>query len=737
MLWAGADGFHVMSGSKDSLITCMNTSYVAALNAAATVVGTSGGSPATPESWSAGTCGSLPLLANTPASAGGAAEAINDQGVVVGRSGSAASGTAVEWVGGKVLDLNTLLPANSGWVLQNAFGINSSGQILGSGTLSGQPAYFVLGGGASLSVTVTPTVPPGGLAVGGQLAVPVTVTAGPTAVNNVKVSLTIGAPGAVTVIQTPAGTSGFSLTANQSRTFTFTIQAVKTGQAVLNASASGSGASGSASTSFPVSQKALQITIAAQPGEIRLEADDDGKLVPKTITVRVKLTNTTKDRLTGVQLLSLSPDPANPSQQLDKLAFPKDSLPVQFGTIEAGAGKVKTFTLKVTGDGTYLINALALYSDPTQSGGNGRAVGQGGAFTVDIPLLYFKAIKEDDVKSVVAGGSWYVSGHVKNLSSFQTLCLVPLQPDWTGNAGGLGPHQIGVVPIDDPAPPLAGPLMPGQTISFLMRAQTEDGGSPASMVELHPQATKGTPGDDCNVLAMLAQPALADTDVKLAKDSTQFSVDVTPAPIVAPVSYEEAKLEFIGGYAEGSAQVLAQLYESGLSIYRDYGSIEKLEAALRSGAGRASTAISQLFHSAGVMAWFWITTNEQEHQEFLEQVANDFVAKAGKWWDGTQAKVAAAAGAFLAAVQKAYFSGDWRQLFYAFGKGAGGVINEQAITMASGRWRSACLEERARSVRCCAARAPRAREQVLTSSEDGPVGELLNFAEMQRLWGLA
>jgi hypothetical protein len=41
-------------------------------------------------------------------------------------------------------DLNTLISANSGWVLNSVTGINFWGQIVGSGTLNGQPHGFLL-----------------------------------------------------------------------------------------------------------------------------------------------------------------------------------------------------------------------------------------------------------------------------------------------------------------------------------------------------------------------------------------------------------------------------------------------------------------------------------------------------------------------------------------------------------------------------------------------------------------
>jgi hypothetical protein len=43
-----------------------------------------------------------------------------------------------------MLDLNSLLPASSGWVLEEALGINNSGQITGMGLYDGQETAFLM-----------------------------------------------------------------------------------------------------------------------------------------------------------------------------------------------------------------------------------------------------------------------------------------------------------------------------------------------------------------------------------------------------------------------------------------------------------------------------------------------------------------------------------------------------------------------------------------------------------------
>ena len=588
---------------------------------------------------------------------------------------------------------------------------------------------------SSLSVAISPTVPAGGLAVGGSLSVPVTVSASGGSVSNISLGsgITVGGAGAVKVTGVPAGTSGFALAQNQSRTFVYTVAGVKPGTAVLNASVSGTGADGSgvsatATKSFPVAQKALKITMAADPGKVQLEADNDGKLAPKTIKVRVKLANTTKVRLTGVQLLSLSPLPADRTQQLDKLAFPRKALPVKFGNIEGGANKVKTFTLKVTGDGTYVVDALALYADPSQSGGNGRAFAEGGKFTVEAPLLYFKASTRN--KFVVDGDSWFVTGHLKNLSSFQTLCTLPLYPKYAANAGGLGPHDIRVAPSDQPTPPLAGPVKPGETIPFLMRVGTEVDGATRSLVKLDPTAVKGDPGDACRIVDAQKRPHLTKAQVKLAKDSTQFEVRVDKYR--NKLGGGPGALEFFGAYAQGAYNVLAHLYESGVSLAHEYNSVDKVVAALGRG---SSVVLAQLYKAAAFASWFYTKSTEDERRQFFDQVKADFARKTGEVWDGLQTGIQQSVGTWLEKVYGAYTSGDWESLFHVLGEGAGTGFTETAIQMAE--WELAIGAVKQTGAIARTINRYRIQSGVLEALKGVPAGRILQFSEMQRLWGLA
>lgn len=48
------------------------------------------------------------------------------------------------WRNGRMLDLNALIPPNSGWLLEEANAINDAGQIAGTGTCNGQKRGFLL-----------------------------------------------------------------------------------------------------------------------------------------------------------------------------------------------------------------------------------------------------------------------------------------------------------------------------------------------------------------------------------------------------------------------------------------------------------------------------------------------------------------------------------------------------------------------------------------------------------------
>jgi probable HAF family extracellular repeat protein len=80
--------------------------------------------------YSAGTMTDLGALGDASV-----AKAINTSGVMVGTayvvySNGTAAWHAFIYTGGQLLDLNNLIPSNSGWLLTDATGINDKGQIV-------------------------------------------------------------------------------------------------------------------------------------------------------------------------------------------------------------------------------------------------------------------------------------------------------------------------------------------------------------------------------------------------------------------------------------------------------------------------------------------------------------------------------------------------------------------------------------------------------------------------------
>lgn len=108
------------------------------INDAGTIVGGSQGATHSAYKWN----GTDVPLGNLASFTNADARAINTAGTIVGYSGD----DAVMWPTGSTtpLNLNTVLPANSGWILEDASGINDDGQIDGIGTLDGTTEGFLL-----------------------------------------------------------------------------------------------------------------------------------------------------------------------------------------------------------------------------------------------------------------------------------------------------------------------------------------------------------------------------------------------------------------------------------------------------------------------------------------------------------------------------------------------------------------------------------------------------------------
>lgn len=144
------------------------------------------------------------------------AYAINNSGQIVGRSFIPGVGNdrAVMWENTVIIDINTLLPPNSGWVLESANGINDQGDIVGSGQINGETHAFLL---TSSSNYPTPTFTPTNTPTATSTPTP-TYTPTPTATNTPTPTSTVTNTPTLSPTITPSYTPSLTPSKTPTRT---------------------------------------------------------------------------------------------------------------------------------------------------------------------------------------------------------------------------------------------------------------------------------------------------------------------------------------------------------------------------------------------------------------------------------------------------------------------------------------------------------------------------------------
>jgi probable HAF family extracellular repeat protein len=147
----GGDAFLYRDGKMIDLGTFPGgqPSFALAINNARQITGFAGtaGSAFHAFLWSNGKMIDLGVLPTGETSSG---YAINSSGQVAGVADVLISSShqyvnhAFLYSDGKMQDLNTLIPPNSGWILQGARGINDRGEIVGEGTINGGNVHAYL-----------------------------------------------------------------------------------------------------------------------------------------------------------------------------------------------------------------------------------------------------------------------------------------------------------------------------------------------------------------------------------------------------------------------------------------------------------------------------------------------------------------------------------------------------------------------------------------------------------------
>ena len=510
-------------------------------------------------------------------------------------------------------------------------------------------------------------------------------------------------------------------------------------------------------TTVPRTKGPLSISFSTTPPSINLAVDKTGKVASRTVSVAVTFTNTSsKATLYSVQLVDLAPEPQNRTQALDQLALAKGLLPVHIKSLAPGASTTRKFSVSVTGDGKYQWRALALYNKPSVAGGNGRAVGIGGPFEAKVAPLYFSSAtmpdniyKQNGAEFVRGGDPWYIKATIKNVSAYKTLCVSPVVPSFKGNAAGIGPHDITVAGVREDAPPYAGALKPGDSATIEMYVDTSPSGSTRGEVAFNPQAAVLNQGATCTAATVGSMTPLGATDETIPKGSDSELVRVdTSTPVPINRSAAEALIYGVGGIPVGAVQALfgsAVSLEAGVanavslnSLYtallNSYPPVATAKGAI-SAANAAIATYQALLTATDVMGNYWKSATPAEKQSFASQVESVMRREGNDFYKAAVGTAGDAAKAWLDKVEVVYASGDDAQVFSLYGNAAGNVATQIAVQVA--------LTEAGQTIIQKAPALTAAFEQVAGSSvtiaalRDMPPGKLLNFTEMQRLWGLS
>lgn len=623
----------------------------------------------------------------------------------------------------------------------------------------------------SLDVSVTPVDASGNIGVGDETKVRVKVTASGGKVSGIDVAGLVPSSAAVKVTGKPAGLSGFSLPKGGTRAFTFTVEGAKDGTAKLTARARGKDANGdpvgsSDSASLTVGAKALAIRIVTTPGKLQLRATDKGKVEPGKVNVKVVITNKSKAKIEGVQLVDLRPVPTDLTLALDQLGFDKKAFPTALGTFAPGSSATRTFPLEVTGDGEYEIRALLFYKDKNAKGGTGRETATGGSFEAVVPPLFYEAKRQDDNVTAKAGGAfvkggkpWYVEGTLKNLSSYKRLCVLPMAPSLRGNASSAGPIDIVHRDLRDMGGPHAGLLGPGKDVPLIMIVDTATTGGTRSSVKLLPNAVVLDRTEPCNDKTAKGAKALGASDKKVVAGSGEFdlAVDVTvelKPPRTGIGGSAANTFDFFGGITRsvlvdsfeqiGGIFALANSVQSTIDQYGLLGKVSPTAVLAYEGTMKGT----QLVYTAGqVYADYWRTASAADKQAVYTQVGSVLSRVSGDFFTEGEKTVVEAAGPFMADLEKAYATGDDGRVWSLWGQVTGHVV-QQAITIVFTEVLGAKILANQAKLEATAQRASqewRASKAVTEAVETTlpadaalstvPAGTKLGLREMEGLWG--
>ena len=391
-----------------------------------------------PKRWAAGACTDMQL---PPSSGNGTATAINSNGEAVGRVVHGGSNRGLFWeADGDVKFIDELLGAGSPWKVMDAIDVNDKGWILASATKE-NVFHLVLIKPGALAVSDEEVEAPEAGTVDMEFEVtlpspeagPVTVqyaTADGPGANGAKAgtdytqtqgTLTFDPGQTSKTVKVPVKANGFQ----GDRTF-FLDLANPTGTTIEDGRGVGT----------IRGRGPLQVTITPEASTVEVEQGAQGP-VTKHVKVVVDVRNrgdTTIDSVTVPDKLTLGWDMPAPAMGFPITQTQPESL--DLGSIPAGGHKSATYTLHVTADGKFTLEALVLGD---LAGQTVKALGST-KFAADTQLLVqsnelgarVRSQKNPDL--VQAGTQFLINVTLENRSTYRKIVVEPIYAKLDGNA---------------------------------------------------------------------------------------------------------------------------------------------------------------------------------------------------------------------------------------------------------------------------------------------------------------
>lgn len=308
----------------------------------------------------------------------GYAEAVNENGAIVGSHFDNHPERAFLYQGGVFTDLNTVIPATEGWELSVAYDINDRGQIVGEGFHNDAPRGFLLDAtrieadlGVSLAASPDPAL------AGTPVTFVATVTnAGPFDATSVELDVSL--PPNNTAITCSADASGVCSGTGANRTVTFaTLASGADAHATFTVGSPASavdGASYRATASVDATEPdpgaanntdAASVTIS-NPADLAVSASQTtdkakaGQIIRQTFIVR----NFGPGSPANVVLNEIVPEgldvvASSPSSACHSTA---DGVHCDLGNLAAGASRTVTVDVRVTVGGARLVSTATVSS---------------------------------------------------------------------------------------------------------------------------------------------------------------------------------------------------------------------------------------------------------------------------------------------------------------------------------------------------------------------------------------